>query len=419
MITHQQMFILTCLAVIFSIAPGRLNAASELFLDQLVQDAMRDNADLRAARAKWEAMQERPRQQRALPNPMLTYGSMDRTDGGQFPNSNEKRFGVEQQFPWFGKRPLRGKIAEKEAEVMGAEYDAIVREVIMMMKESYFDLYAAQRSLAITRSEEDVLRRIEKIAITQYSTGKVTQQDVLKAQAEISMLKKRLYELEQQEITLKAKLNQLLNRRADSPLGLAVTAPQQKFEVLARDLFELAEKMRPEIKQARAQIERNRVERDLMKKEFWPDYKLGLEYRQFARAEDAVMFAIGVDLPLWLPKYRAGLREAEKMIESSRAALETAERRTSFDVQDAYFKLTTARRIVDLYKTALIPQAEARLSASEAGYRTGKVDFLDLLESERFLLNIRVMSAFAEGNLGMELARLERAVGTDLPPAPK
>ena len=49
MITHQQMFILTCLAVVFSIAPERLNAASDLSLDQRVQDALNDNADLRAA----------------------------------------------------------------------------------------------------------------------------------------------------------------------------------------------------------------------------------------------------------------------------------------------------------------------------------------------------------------------------------
>ena len=61
----------------------------------------------------------------------------------------------------------------------------------------------------------------------------------------------------------------------------------------------------------------------------------------------------------------------------------------------------------------MIPQAEARFKASDAAYRTGKGDFLDLLESERFLLNARTLAAMAEGNLGMQLARLERAAGTD------
>jgi len=68
-----------------------------------------------------------------------------------------------------------------------------------------------------------------------------------------------------------------------------------------------------------------------------------------------------------------------------------------------------------LYRAELIPQAEARFSASEAGYRTGKVDFMDLLESERFLLNAKMMTAMTEGAVGMQAARLERAIGATLP----
>ena len=77
-------------------------------------------------------------------------------------------------------------------------------------------------------------------------------------------------------------------------------------------------------------------------------------------------------------------------------------------------KIIRKTRTFDLYKLSLIPQAEARFEASEASYRTGKTDFLDLLESERFLLNARVMAAMAEGNIGVQHARLERAVGTGL-----
>ena len=397
---------------------------SSLTVEQLVGDAMRENPQLKSMRAKWEAMKERPAQERTLPNPMLTYSGMDMIDGGTWPDTQEKRIMLQQEFPRFGKLGLKGKVAEKDAESMQREYEGMQREVIMMVKESYFDLYATQRALSITRAEEDVLKQMQKIAEAKYGVGEITQQDVLKAQAEISMLKARILELEQQQTVLKAKLNQLLNRRADSSLGLAVTEPQREFEFQADQLFGLAEKNRPEIKQARAQIERSQRERDLMKKEFLPDYRLGVEYRNvgvdwsnFSRSDDMVMFTIGIDLPIWQTKYRAGVREANKMIESTQAALEAAETQTSYDVQDASFKLLTARRSLDLYKSALVPQAEARFDASEAGYRTGKVDFLDLLESERFLLNARVMAVMAEGNVGMQLARLERAVGTDLKPS--
>ena len=391
--------------------------ASSLTLEPLVSQALAENPQLRAVRSKWEAMRERPGQQQSLPNPMFKYGAMDPTKRSNYADADEKRFMIEQEVPGFGKRALRGKVAGKEAEAMQREYETMQREIVMLVKENYYDLYGVQRSQSITRTEEDVLKRLESITETKYATGTVSQQDVLKAQTEITMLRQKLYDLEQQETTLKAKLNELLNRRVDAPLGLTVTPPVHGFDLDLEKLFATAEHHRAEIQQAQAQIERQQTERDLMKKEFWPDYRLGIEYRNFRAGDDLLMLTVGFDLPIWQGKYRSGVREAEKMIESSQAAREATERQITFDVRDAQFKLLTARRTLELYQAALIPQAQARFEASEAGYRTGKVDFLDLLESERFLLNARVMAAMAEGNLGMQLARLERAIGTDLPKA--
>ncbi|HUI07018.1 MAG TPA: TolC family protein [Verrucomicrobiae bacterium] len=387
---------------------------SSLALDAVVADALQSNPQIHAMRARWEAAREKPVQERTLPNPEFIYMGMDSTSGYSFPNTPEKRLELDQPFPWFGKLGLRSRVAEQDALAMQREYEATQREVLMQVKESYFDLYAVQRTISITRAETDVVRQIEQIAETKYATGTATQGDVLKAQAEITVLKQRLLELAQQETTLKARLNQLLDRPADSSLGLAVTEPAMEFKASAPELFALAEKRRPEIQGAAAGVQRSQLERQLMKKEFFPDYRLGVQYRDIGGGDDMVMFIVGFGLPIWQTKYRAGVREAEKMIESNRAALEAVKKQTSFDVQDSHFKLLTAQRTVDLYKGSLIPQAEARFSASEAGYRTGTVDFLDLLESERFLLDARVMEATAEGDVGMQLARLERAVGTDL-----
>jgi outer membrane protein, heavy metal efflux system len=389
--------------------------ASSLTLQQTVDAALRDNAQLRAMRAKWQAAQERPMQERTLPNPMLTVKNANGVDQFDFPGTQETRVEVEQSFPWPGKLGLKGKIAEKDAAAAEYDYDAMRREVVMMVKETYFDLYAVQQVLTITRADADVLKRMEQIATTMYSTGERAQQDVLKAQTEVTMLQQKLLEYEQQEATLKAKLNQLLNRPSDSTLGLAVTAPPVDVEV--RDGA-----VRPEIRKAEAEIQRSRYERDLMQKESWPDYRVGLEYghmnagfSDFSSSENVLMVTFGVDLPIWQSKYRAGVRRAEKMIEAGQAELEAAQQQTAFDVHDARFKLQTARQSLELYRKQLIPQAKARFDASEAGYRTGKMDFIDLLESERFLLNARIMAAMAEGNIGMQAARLERAAGAALP----
>ena len=389
-------------------------STNTLALHDAVALAVRDNAELKGLRARWEAMQERPNQARVLPNPMFTYGGMDLADGGRWPNTDEKRFMVQQEFPWFGKRALREGIAKKDAEAMQWELETMTRDVVMRVKETYFDLYAMQQAIRITRQEEEVIRRIGKVAEIMYTTGDRPQVDVIKSQTEITMLKQKLLEMLAQETTLKAGLNTLLDRRADAPLGDVLTQPETGVIEDVNALFALAAANRPEVLSSQAQIERYELEKKLMAKESMPDYKLGVEYRDFAHGDDMVMFTVSIELPLWRSKYRAAVREAEKMRVASQAARQVAERQTTLDVQDASFRLWTARRSLDLYKTELIPQAQARFNASEAGYRTGKVDFMDLLESERFLLDARVMSVMAEGNIGMQLARLERAVGQEL-----
>src|SRR5437879_4772937 len=72
---------------------------ASLTLDQLVADALRDNAQLRSMRAKWEAAQERPVQERTLPNPMLSVKNANGIDDFSFPNTQETRVEVEQTFP--------------------------------------------------------------------------------------------------------------------------------------------------------------------------------------------------------------------------------------------------------------------------------------------------------------------------------
>jgi outer membrane protein TolC len=401
--------------------PDAAGGGKPLDLDEVVAAALEENPDLRAMRAEWKSMEEVPEEARALPNPMLGLSGMGPLGDG-FPSAEEKRIELEQSFPWFGKRGLRGAVAEKEADASRGDYETEARDLVFEVKEAYFDLFAVQHVIAIARAEGDVLARMLEIANAKYATGEVGQADVLKAQTEITMWKARLLELEAREGVAGARLNRLMNRAPESPLGPAATTPaevESKLEAMLgtdidsddQALRDLAEKSRPEIARARARIERDELERDLMKKESLPDYAIGVEYRNIEGADDMAMLRFAIDLPIWRGKVRAGVREAEKSLDASRAELEAAERETALDVWSAHIEWDTARRTHELYTKALLPQAEARLRASEAGYRTGTVDFLDLLESERFYLAARVEAAMAEGEVGGKLARLERATG--------
>ena len=141
-----------------------------------------------------------------------------------------------------------------------------------------------------------------------------------------------------------------------------------------------------------------------MDKESFPDYKLGVEYRDVDAEDNMLMFTVSVALPIWRKKNSAAVREAEKMKVSSEASREAAKQKNALDIQESLFNLQTAQRKLVLIRTELLPQAEARFRASEVAYRTGKVDFMDFLESERFRLNTKTMAAMEEGSAGMQAA---------------
>jgi len=385
---------------------------TNLTLAVATETALRENEQLKSLRAKWEAMQERLAQAGALPNPMLSYSGMDLAEGGDWPDTSEKRVMLQQAFPWFGKRKLREQIAAKDAEALRHELDALSRDLVMWVKEGYYNLYAEQQVIAITRAEALVLQRLAETAQTLYSTGTREQTDLIQAQTEVTLLSQNLLERLAREATLKARLNTLLNRRADSPISALEKPPEPVASDEAATLFEQAAADSPEVRAAQSQVERVELERRLMAKESAPDYRLGLEYRDLRENDNMMMFTVSVDLPIWFEKNRAAVREAEKMLHSSEAARESAKRQNAFDVQDASFRLDSSRRMLALIRRELTPQAEARLNAHEAAYRTGKADFMDLLESERFLLETKLMAVRTEAELGMQAARLERAVGT-------
>ncbi|MFA7051531.1 MAG: TolC family protein, partial [Kiritimatiellia bacterium] len=252
---------------------------TNLTLAVATETALRENEQLKSLRAKWEAMQERLAQAGALPNPMLSYSGMDLAEGGDWPDTSEKRVMLQQAFPWFGKRKLREQIAAKDAEALRHELDALSRDLVMWVKEGYYNLYAEQQVIAITRAEALVLQRLAETAQTLYSTGTREQTDLIQAQTEVTLLSQNLLERLAREATLKARLNTLLNRRADAPISALEKPPEPVASDEAATLFEQAAADSPEVRAAQSQVERVELERRLMAKESAPDYRLGLEYR--------------------------------------------------------------------------------------------------------------------------------------------
>ena len=411
------------MAVFFGISPLFSNEVPEkkTVLSELIQEALHQNPQIQAVMNGWKAALKIIPQAKSLPDPMLSYS--------YFGQSIETRLGpqrnkvsISQKFPYFGKLSIKGEIARKSALVLEERYNAVKLNIVLKVRNAFFSLFWFDRAIRISQEEKEVLQRLAKIAEIKYETGKVNQQDVLKAQLEISKVLDKILNLNQGRKAITAELNSLLNRPPGSYLGEVEEFELPDLKVGLEKLYEWAKEMRPEMRQAQRFIEKNEESLKLAKKNYFPDFKIMFDYIDIrggttTNPEDgrnSWMASIGINLPIWRKKLRASEAEAAIKVEASRKSYKDVENETLSLVNELFFEVKTASEEVNLYEYSLMPQAEQSLKASEIGYLTGKVDFLNLLDAERMVLLIKIGYFKTIADLGKSLAQLERVVGKDI-----
>jgi outer membrane protein, heavy metal efflux system len=390
-------------------------------LGPLVKEAIDNNPQVQAAYNNWKAAEYKARQAAALPDPMASYtyfGENVETRVGP----QENKYGVSQKIPFPGKLALKGKVQTKLAEALKEKYEAIKREVIKNVKFVYYDIFWVDKGIQITEEEKSIIESLEKTARRKYESNLTPQQDVIKAQVELSRLIDKLFILKQQRKTLEAKMNSILSRPRGAALGEINNIEPVEFNYALDELYGIARVSRQELLAANLDVERAKYERSLAGLDYLPDFTLGVDYIQVGKGhttmpndgQDAWMGTIAVNVPIWFDKLSDQVEEKKAALKASKKNFENMENEVSYEIEDLYFKIISYRDIISLYKTALMPQTEQSFEAAKTGYETDKVDLLNWLDSERVLLQTRLAYYKAVVDYLKSIAYLERVVGRDL-----
>ncbi len=390
-------------------------------LDQLVREVLRKNPSLAAARLKWEASRERPKIVGSLPDPRLTYGYFFQSVETRVGAMNQ-RVGASQKIPFPGKLSLASKKARQEAVIAAWEYQTLARELILRTKIAYYDFYQVERARDILDSELSLLGTITKTSQARYEAGEAQQPDVLRAQLATSDIQKRLLDFTQQREAVLARLNALRSAPQNAHVAVAAELLTPPLPDRSRATA-IALQYRQELQQAGVAIDRDQTALSLARMDRLPDFTFGVDYTQVNRnvfsnppdnGQDAVMGAVSVNVPIWFGKLKAEEREAMKRLDQSRATAADVQNSVQADVQSAWFRAEVSHDQLLLYRQTLLPQAEQSFDATRAGYESAKSNFIDLLDSERALLALRLGEVMSEADLARALAQLERAIGVDL-----
>ena len=396
---------------------------SSVALKSLVEQALDRNPEIKAMARSFDAMRERVPQAKALPEPMLEYGYAGNInpippfDIQKGDPSSARMLSFSQELPFPGKLALKSQMAAREAESEWWNYEQTRLNVIAEVKDAYFDLFYLTKALETVTKNKDLLEKFAKIAEARYSVGKGIQQDVLKAQVEVSKLIEQSTMLEQRRDTAVARINSLLYRNPEFPLGTPEEIKPQNLSQTLTELNELALVNYPTLKMQRRKIDREQLGVRLAEKEFYPDFSVKFTYQNRPDLPEMYGVSVGVKIPLYFwQKQRPAVAEAAASKAAEQKRLENLTTLLFFKLKDKYLTATTAQRLVSLYGTTIIPQSSLSLESAIASYEVGKVDFLTLLDNIVTLLNYELSYYEQLSNVEKAVASMEPLVGVGLRP---
>lgn len=392
-----------------------------LTLAAALNEALERNPELVALRQEFEAARQRPGQERFLEAPSFEAQIWQWPFNTLNPlNTNMYMFTFNQDLPGRGKRALRQAVAEKDAAMASNDVAVRAREVIGRIKRAYADLFVSRKAIEIHLASVGLLRQLADASAARYETGRISQQDVLKAILEVSKLHDDLVMLDERVQMAQAQFNTLLNRSPEAPIG-PLGAPFERALLPATDeLQRLAIDRQPELRAAQLAIERAEAALAVVTGDYKPDFFVGGGYMLMPRDHDAWTATIGVSWPNapWSRgKLDARKAEATAEIEAARARRRAVENQVRLAVQEAYIRVKTAEQRAVLFRTTIVPQSEQTFEVSRVAYETDRIDFQALLDNQRAVLDAELAYYVALSDFEQAMADLERAVGVDIPVA--
>lgn len=396
-------------------------------LTTLVNTSLANNPELKSSQSKWQMFVNKAKQASALEDPMFMFKLQNMLVREPFVFDKDpqsaKVIGISQQLPFWGKRAIKQEIADLEAESYKWSVEERKLELARMVKETYFQIWALDKFLGIIDKNLRLITDFVTIAETKYSVGQGAQQDIYKAGLEKSKMLDMQITLQQQRKSLEASLNYLLYRPATTPVGTITDFDLPRVAQSADQLKNVAFENRPQIKSLTSLVNKGQAGHRLAEKEYYPDFNLSFEYMfkeqvntEMTKDPGYDMFTLGVTFNLPFQQERRRAMVAESISETYMATeeLNALKNTISYNVNDALIQLEKRKKLIELYKGGIIPQAEQSLESAVISYRVSKVDFLTLLDSRMNLFNYEKELYESQAEYMMKLAQLEATVGVEL-----
>jgi outer membrane protein TolC len=325
--------------------------------------------------------------------------------------------GARRAFPAPGTRDLRARVALEEAGALGEAGRARELELTWQVRQAYADYWRAEEETRIHLDHVRLLSQMVDLARSQYRSGDGSQQDLLRLTVELGQLHADVTMLEQERRSSRGRLNVLMGRTPDAPLG---SPPATALAAEESRATPSAAAARPEVVAAERAVRRGEAALELARRaSSWPSFMVGADYWYMPLASEVHGYGamVAVDLPWLNPRHASEVREAELTLDADRRALDARRNAAAYEALDASARADAARAGLRIVDEDLLPQARRSYESAEAAYRAGHGAALALLDAARAYLQARLDRSRALARLATSQADLDRAAGLPQPPA--
>ena len=383
-------------------------AQAPLTMAAAVRLATERRAEIEAARARARAGEARPAIVSALEEPMIS-PSLDHLPF-MF-NGADVSFTIEQRIPLSPLRQHRRESALADLERLRAETNKTTLDVGLEAATAFLMLHERRRMTDLLREQLAFARDVVNAADARYAGATGAQSDVLRAEVEVARIEAQLAQAAGDIRAAEAMFNASLGIDADTPApDLAIPALERPLPAWTDLKTQLP--ARPELAAARAEITRAEVEVQVMRDMYRPMATIRTGPSYTMTEGRGWMAMVGLSLPVWRSKLRAGVAEAQAMQQMTEADLRAMSRMVEGEAAAALNQLHAASDQQAAIRNNVLPRARVALDPALAGYAAGRLPLVSVIEAIQALWSVQAELIDADVRVGLAWTRLGRAIGS-------
>lgn len=382
-------------------------------LNEALQEARASRAEMRVATARVDAARERPAIVSSLEDPVIA-PSIDHKPVDPMMKT-DRSVTIEQSFPLSNIRSHRRRAAQADVDKYLGESGRTSLRIEADVAQAFFMLNEKRKVVAILEHQIALAAELVKLAAARHGVGSATQADVLRMEIEEARLRTRRELVGAEVRSAEAMFNTVRGLDSYRPVpALRVQALIDAMNTLpdSQSALDVALIHRPELRISKAEIQRARAEVDVMKSMYAPMAMIRAGKADTGAAGRGYMLMVGISVPIWFGKLKAGVREAGAMVAMADADREAMLRMIHGDVASSLESWRGAALNYRAYPSNLLPRAQRAVAPAMSAYASGMLPLTSVLEASKALWTLQEEAAMAETALGMAWIRYRNAVGT-------